>query len=904
MIRAFEIVGARLRVLARWRRFDVEFDEELATHLAEAEDEYRRRGLSDDDARLAAIRDIGGISQTKERYRDGRWGRPFDTVAQDIRYAVRVLRKSPRFTASIVLTLTLAIGATTAIFTVIDALMLRELPVRDPHALVVVGDPAAVHSWSWGTPRTNVFSFPLYRELRDRNRTFSSLFASARLDNLQIAIDGPAEPIDGRLVTGNYFETLGVEPVIGHTFTAQDDRVPGADPYLVISFAYWERRFGRDPSAVGRVVRLKNQRFTIVGVAPPDFFGEVVGDRPQVWAPMMMEPQLMPGRDFLNAVDTHALLLMGRLGRGVTIEQARADVAAVVREALTDTLAGRLSADDRDAMGRGEVTFVAELSEGAHGLSRMRRQFSEPLLLLMGMVTLVLVVTSVNIASLMLARSAARRRELSLRVALGAGPGRLVRQLLTESILLVVVGGVFGLGVASRGAATLVHLASRSASTEPLVLGLDARVLGFTVLVCFVGCVVFGLVPALACLRNTDITAPKRRAGRALVTAQVAIGVAVIMAAALLVRSLGNLQRTDLGFERDELLVATVDLLAGGYRDERAHAITRELLDRLSAIPGVRHVTVSTNGLFKSNDSSHSIRVEGAGSIAPAEVETHRDDVGPDYFSTIGVPIVSGREITSHDFAASARVAVVNETFVDVYFGRGNPLGRRVTIEDSRQPGEPAYEIVGVARDVRDHAIRAAIPPRLYVPLTSGARDNPVALTFEVRTSVRPDRLKQDVRDAIRAASSTLVIDTVTTAHQLVDDTLALPALVARWSLAFGALVLMMICVGIYATMSYRVSSRTTEIAVRLALGAPRSTILWMAAREVALMVTAGIAIGVPIGIAVTRAFDAMLFGVAPADPASVAYAAGAVMLTAGAAAILPARRATRIESTVALRHD
>src|SRR5581483_10815449 len=346
-----------------------------------------------------------------------------------------------------------------------------------------------------------------------------------------------------------------------------------------------------------RVVRLKNQRFTIVGVAPPDFFGEVVGDRPQVWAPMMMEPQLMPGRDFLNAVDTHALLLMGRLGRGVTIEQARADVAAVVRE----------------AMGRGEVTFVAELSEGAHGLSRMRRQFSEPLLLLMGMVTLVLVVTSVNIASLMLARSAARRRELSLRVALGAGPGRLVRQLLTESILLVVVGGVFGLGVASRGAATLVHLASRSASTEPLVLGLDARVLGFTVLVCFVGCVVFGLVPARACLRNTDITAPKRRAGRALVTAQVAIGVAVIMAAALLVRSLGNLQRTDLGFERDELLVATVDLLAGGYRDERAHAITRELLDRLSAIPGVRHVTVSTNGLFKSNDSSHSIRVEGAG---------------------------------------------------------------------------------------------------------------------------------------------------------------------------------------------------------------------------------------------------------------------------------------------------
>jgi len=903
VIQLFSTLTARLAMLLRWRRFDAELDEELATHLAEAADEYRRRGLTAVDARLAATRDFGGVIQTKERYRDARTSRMFDTVAQDFRYAVRVLRKSPGFTVSTVSTLTLAIGATTAIFTVLEALMLRSLPVREPERLVAIGDPAAVHSWSWGTPRTNIFSFPLYRELRDRNGVFSSLLASARVDNLDIAIDGDSEEIDARLVTGNYFETLGVAAVLGRTFTAAEDRVPGGDPYVVISYPYWRRRFAGDPSAIGRTIRLRNYPFTIVGVAPPDFFGEVVGDRPQVWAPMMMEPQLLPGRDFLEAVDTHALLLIGRLAPGVTIDQARGNVAAVVRQALTVTLASRISPDDRDAMHRGEVRFDAEVSEGGRGLSRTRQQFSGPLLLLMGMVLLVMLVACVNVANLMLARSVVRRRELSLRLALGAGAGRIVRQLLTESILLAAAGGVCGLTLANWGAAALVRLGSRSATANPLVLGLDARVLGFTVLVCGLATLICGLAPAPLCLRQEAGVRPARWGGRALVSAQIAFGVAILMAAALFVHSLRNLQTVDLGHRRDRLLVATVDLLAGGYAAGPARPIIRELLDRLSALPGVDRATVSTNGLFKGNDSRQTIRVEGLASPA-RELEGHRDDIGPDYFSTIGAQMITGREITARDFATSAHLAVVNETFARACFGERSPLGQKIFIADVTPAEQPGYEIIGVARDVRDHAVRGGVPPRFYVPLTSTARDAPVALNFEVSTFGRPDVLEEPVRRTIHATAPAWVVDGVKTANGLVDDTLVSQALVARWSLAFGALVIIMICVGTYGIISYRVASRTKEIGVRMALGASPSTIVRIVARDAGVMLMAGTAIGVPIGIVATRLFRAMLFGIGPADPSAVAVAAAAVMVTCSAAAILPARRATRIDSRVALHHE
>ena len=906
----------RIAALFRGRRLDAELDREVATHLAEAADHHRRMGLSEAEATLAAMRDFGGVAYTKEAYRSTRGLPLVDATAQDLRYAVRVLRKSPGFAAAAIATLALGIGANTAIFTVVNALLLRSLPVQDPDRLLVVGNPAFVHSWSTGTPRTDVFSFPLYRELRDGNQVFSSLLAGSRVDNLQITIDGGPEDITGRLVTGNYFETLGVDPFLGRMFTAAEDRAPGADPYAVISFGYWQRRFSADPAVVGRTVRLKNYPFTIVGIAPPGFFGEVVGEQPDVWAPMMMEPALMPGRDFLELSNTQTLVLVGRLKPGVTFGQARANVSVVIRKALTETLASRLSADDRDSVRRGDVTFDVPIASGGRGVSRLRQQFSASLLVLMGIVAVVMVVACVNVANLMLARSAAREREMAVRLALGASRGRIVRQLLTESVLLAMAGGVAGLLLAVWSAEALVQIANRSVATHPLVLLIDGRVLGFTIVICLGAAILFGLAPALECL-GRDVTpslqsgarstagGPRTiRTGRTLVSAQIALGILILMAAGLLVHSLRNLESVDLGYRHDQLLVARVDLLASGYAGPPAHSLTRELLDRLAAIPRVQRVTASSNGLFSGTESSDGIRVEGFTSANQRDLQSNDDEVGPDYFSTIGVPIMRGREITIQDFASGAHVAVINETFATFYFGRRDPLGYRIFVDDSEHPNDPGYEIVGIVRDIRDHDIRTGVPRRFYAPLTSAEFDFPGALNFEIRTAARPEALVETVRNTIKATAPGLVIDDLKVADQLVGDSLTSQVLVARLSLGFGVLVLVLICVGLYGSMSYAVASRTREIGVRVALGASRTTIVRMVARDAILMLAIGVAAGLPMGMWATRLFRRLLFGVGPADPASVAGAAAIILVTSVVAAILPARRASSVDPMLALRHE
>lgn len=907
----------RLAALLRGRRLNAELDQEVAAHLAEAADEYRRRGLSENDARLAALRDFGGVAQTKEAYRDVRGFPWLDALGQDLPYAVRVLRKSPGFTAAAVATLALGIGANSAIFTVIDAVMLRALPVPDPQRLVFVGDEGRVHAWSNGTPRTDVFSFPLYREVRDHNEVFSSLSATARVDDLTIAIDGAPEDITGRMVTGDYFETLGVRPWLGRTFTAAEDRMPGADPYVVVSYAYWQRRFAGDPSVIGRTVRLKHYPFTIIGIAPPEFFGEVVGDRPDIWAPMMMEPELMPGRDFLEKPNTAALIMIGRLKAGVSLAQARAAVAAAIRQALTETLAARLSADDRSAIAKGAVRFDANVASAARGLSRLREDFTVPLLVLMGMVAIVLLVACVNVANLMLARSTVRRREIAVRLALGAAPARIVWQLLTESLALAALGGACGLLVAHWGAVALVRFVGSAGVTPSLDLGVDGHVLGFTALVCLAAALLFGLAPALRLLHvevpaslqdvGTDAraTTATSRAGRVLVSAQVALGVVVVMAAGLLVRSLRNLEGVDLGYHRGQLLIARVDLLPAGYAAGVAeHQMIRQLLDRFSMLPGVRKVTLSSNGLFSRSESADAIRVEGYTPPTPHDRVTYDDQVGPDYFSTIGAPILRGREITEQDFARGARVVVVNDRFARFYFGARDPIGAKIFFEDADHPNDPPYEIVGVARDIQDHDVRAPVERRLYAPLTAGTFDVSGAYNFELLTDGDPKVLTGGVRAAIRALDPRLVLDSIDTADLLVDNALASSRMVATLSLCFGALVVVLICVGLYGSMAYAVVSRTKEIGVRMALGARPGTVIGLVAREAGLTVAAGLAAGLPLGVGVTHLFRAMLFGLGEADPVSMSVAIAVVVLTSAAAATVPARRATRVDPMVALRHE
>ena len=888
-----------------------ELDEEIRSHIQMHADDLERSGLSRAEAERRARIAFGGGERFKEECRDASGISFVESIAQDIRFGLRMLRKNPGFTGVAVLTLALGIGANTAIFSVIDALMLRMLPVRDPQQLVIIGNPIHIHSWSNGTPRLDILSYPLYEQVRNYNKVFSSVLATSHIDSLQIGIEGGAEKVTGRLVTGNYFETLGVEPLLGRTFTGQGDQVPGSDPFVVISYDYWRNRFAGDPSVIGRTVQLNNYPFTIIGVGPPGFSGEVVDDRSDVWVPMMMEPQLLPGRDFLQTPDISTLLLMGRLRAGVTLSQAQENVEAVAKEALTETLSSRLTADDRGAMRT--MKFNVEISDGRRGLSRLREEFSTPLVLLMGLVGVVLIVACVNVANLMLARSATRRREFAIRLALGAEPGRIIRQVLTESMLLAILGGIVGLLMARWGSAALVALASRN-STQALSLGIDWRVLAFSAVVCVIGGLLFGFAPAIQFLKpglDDDLKKGNRgtgvglgRTGRILISSQIALGVLVLMAAGLLVRSLQKLQDVDLGYSRDHLVLARVDLVAGGYKGPQILNETRELLNGLARVPGVRSVTISSNGLFSGDESSDDVRIASFSPSNKADLHTADDEVGPEYFSTIGVPIVAGREINEQDFQAGARVAVVNESFAKFYFANQNPLGQQVYIADSDNPGRPPFEIIGVARDVHDHGVREAVRRRFYAPLSSAAFDDDGAPNIELRAVGNPRALISSVRAGIQALAPRAIIDSVDTGGNLVNDSLRSEVLVAGLSAFFGALVLALVCVGLYGTLSYRVTERTREIGIRMALGAKQQDVLWMVICDVCLMLAAGTLVGIAGGLATTRLFESLLYGVGTADSVSITAAISALLVTSLVSTILPARRAMRVDPMVALRHE
>ena len=499
---------------------------------------------------------------------------------------------------------------------------------------------------------------------------------------------------------------------------------------------------------------------------------------------------------------------------------------------------------------------------------------------------------------------------------MGAGPSRIVRQLLTESMLLAFVGGALGLLLAKWGSAVLVNLAYSGRNTSsPLSLGLDWRVLGFACVVCLTSGMLFGLAPALRVLyaklgrslkegvRDFG-TGPKSRIGHVLAASQIALGVLVLMTAGLLVRSLRNLREADLGYSREHLLLAPVDLLGSGYKGPAIQSATRELLLRFSGLPGVRSVTASSNGLFSGNESSDSVRVEGGAAVNQPDNVTADDEVGPNYFSTIGVPIVLGREITQQDFSAAARVAVVNETFATFYFAGQNPLGHMVHIQDSTLPNQPPYEIIGVARDVRDHSVRDAVRRRLYAPLTSASFDDTGLINFEIRAVGNPEMLINSVRSATRTLNPDLVVGGIKTARELVTDTLISQVLVARLSAFFGALILVLVCVGLYGSMSYKVAARTKEIGLRMALGAPSRGVIWMVMREACMALVIGFALGIPAGIASTRLFQAMLFGISRSDPLSIASTMLVLIAICVTAAIIPVRRATRIDPMVALRYE
>ena len=849
-------------------------------------------------------------------------------LLQDLRYAVRLVARNPAFSLIAVVTLALGIGANTAIFSALDAVLLRSLPVWHPEQLVTLSDPDA-HGSSFGNESgdRSLLTYLEYEHLRDHNEVFSKILAAdSNLPELEITIPNPSsnkgaekQSARVRLVSGDYFATLGVTPAAGRFFTPEVDHTRGGSPIAVISYAFWKQRFGLDPSALGKAIQIRQTSFQIAGATPPGFFGETVGAFPDLWIPMMMQDSVYPGRDLLSpapdVTNQHIWLqVIARLKPGVTPEQAKAGVNVAFKRLIESEIPSSFPENQR----RSYLDQRINLQRAARGSSVLREHFGQPLKILMAMVGLILLIACANVANLLLARGAARQREFAMRLAVGAGRARLIRQLLTESLLLAVSGAAAGLLVAHWADALLLRMVSGAESSAPgigLNLQPDARVLGFTVGVTLVTTILFGLIPSLYSTRlkltpilksaptGASSEAPHRRftAGKILVVTQVAVSVILLVAAGLFVRSLSKLGEVNLGYSGENLLLFRVDASPGGYKGAAIPRFQLDLLARISVIPGLRAATASKDGLFSHSESADPIDVEGYTPKVGEEMHSRMDHIGPGYFSTLGIPVLMGREIEAQDTASSVRAAVINQTFARQFFPNTNPIGKHVR---DTYPGNPAeMVIVGVAADIKYNNLREKTPPRIYAPLANPMWENPAAF-YEARTYADPKAVAAALRRVVQEAAPTLPPIEIHTMSGLIDDSLQTDRFIEQLTSAFSLLALLLAAIGLYGLMAYTVSRCTRDIGIRLALGAAPGNILSNVLRETLFLVLLGIAIGIPTALAGTRLVKNMLFGLGLVDPISVLSAVIILVVTAALAGFLPAWRASQVDPMVALRYE
>ena len=907
------------------RRREAQLQEELEFHLAEEIDERRAGGLPPEEATWAARRDLGNATLVREDARRVWSWVLLEQLAQDARYGLRGMFRSPMFTALAALPLALGIGANTAIFSFMDSILLRSLPVADPASLLVVkwrsrpiadsanGRQFVMRSIDGRTHRdasgltAAIFPFPAFEHLRDASApVLSSLFAHKSAGNVNVIVKGEAELSQGEFVSGDFFRGLAVVPAAGRLIHPDDDH-SGAAPVAVVSAGYGQRRFGNAANAVGQPVLINSVPFTIVGVAPPEFFGVDPASAPDVYLPMRASLLIQPdnARAFLDP-NYYWVEMMGRLEPGVDLAQAQAALAGAFAQWVASTAATDGERANLPAL---------RLEEGASGLDSLRRQYSKPLYVLLTMVGLILAIACANTANLLLARSAARRREMAVRLSLGAGRWRIVRQLLTESILLATLSGVLGILVAVAGMRVLTRLLANGQESFTLHAELNWHVLLVTLALSF-GCgVLFGLAPALRStrpalmpkLRDRSVSGPGARLRvrrvsltQVLVVAQIATSLLLLVAAGLFVRTLANLQSVSLGFNRENVLLFELNAPQSGYPESRVADFYADLRRRLSEVPGVRDVTLSHASLIRAG-RSHPITVNGRPAQGTRVLWT-----GPRFFATMQIPIVRGREITESDRQGSLPVVVVSELFARTSFGEADPIGRRIEVGGSlRVGGQPqVFEIVGVAASARYGGLKGDVPPVVYVPYAQVPRGQLGPMTYAMRTGSDPLRHAGTIRQIVHEADGRVPVTNLKTQTADIDQTINQEIVFARLCSAFAILALAIACVGLYATMAYAVARRTSEIGLRFALGAGRGAVIWMILRDVCVLAAVGLAIGAAAALAVTRLIESFLFQTKPNDPRAVALAAAILLISVLAAGYGPARRASRVDPLTALRHE
>jgi predicted permease len=901
----------RLKYWTQRNKRDESLREEMALHMAERASELRAEGLTEAEARTEARRRFGNFGLKREESREIWMTRRLMELGQDIRYGWRTMAANKAFSALAILSLALGIGANTVIYSFMESILLRSLPVAEPESLALFtwtsrpprdGTKEWVHVMqsasgvAWGGDHgarvSGMFPYGAFETLSEQNPYFSTVFGYFNGHNRNLSIRGKATSASTEFVTGEYFRGLAVSPAAGRLIEREDDRL-GATPVAVISFATSQSRFGGAANAIGQPILVDNTPFTVIGVAPPEFFGVDAAAAPDIYLPARTIP-LVDGSEsarMFSDGNYYWIEMMGRLRPGVTQEQAQAALAPrfhqwVANTAKTDGERAKLPA--------------LVLSPGAGGLGHLRREYSKPLYVLLGMVGLILGLACANIANLLLARAAARRREIAIRLSIGAGRFRVVRQLLTESVMMSALGGALGILLAIWGVQSLTALLANGQENFTLRAELNWRVLGMTTVLSALCGVLFGVAPAIQAtrpdvmpaLKNARASRSNRRAHHALIAVQVAISLLVLFGAGLFVRTLGRLHSVQLGYAREQILLFSLNARQAGHRGEEIATFYETLRQRFESIPGVGGATLSQSSIITAGHARGTMKI-GATTIEGARVMV----AGPKFHTTMQIPILAGREIDERDRFRSTPVTVISERLARTYFGADNPIGRRITFANEKRD----LEIVGVSGNLRYGGLKAESPMTVFI----AADQVPLhGMTFALRTAGDPLRYTKSVQEIVQQADPRLPVTNVVTQAAEIDRTISQEITFAKLSTCFAILALLIACVGIYGTMSYSVARQTGEIGIRMALGAPRGSVMWMVLGRVLLLAGAGLVISAPLALGTSHFLKSLLFGVQPNDPWILALAGLVLLAAAIIAGYAPARRASRIDPIVALRHE
>jgi macrolide transport system ATP-binding/permease protein len=906
----------KLDWLARRRQKEKELREELQFHLDEEGGEQQAEGLTEQEARWVARRDFGNVARVQEDTRVA-WGwMMLEQLSQDLRYAFRTIAANRLFSVLAILSLALGIGANTAIYSFMDSILLRSLPVPDPESLVLLnwhtqprspfrGPPPVVQGLEgpiYTDPKlgtvSGVFPFPAF-ELFQKNTAVSSVFAYCQAGQRSLTIQGQADIASGEYVSGNYFQDLNVAPATGRLIVSDDDR-PGAPAVAVLSYAFSQRRFGGPGGAAGQSVLINNIPFVVVGVTPPEFFGVDPAAAPDFYVPMHANASPASGGSSAPAtiyLDSHLywVEIMGRLHPGISLPQARAALAPLFQQWVASTASNYRERANLPAL---------VVKEGAGGLESLRRQYSKPLYVLMALVGPMLAIACGNVASLLLARGASRRREMAIRLSVGAGRLRVVRQLLTESVLLASIGGVLGVLLAIWGIRFLTLLLANGRTNFTLHASLNWHVLAVAAGLSLLTGALFGLAPALESTRVDVLSAMKEiqagrptglRLRRVLVVGQIAVSLLMLVAAGLFIRTLTNLQSIELGFNRENLLLFQMNARQAGHKDPEIAAFYADLQKRFSAIPGVRGASLSRSSLIEAGMATR-IGLPGAPPHPTVVLP-----VGPAFFKTMQIPLLAGREINEQEQPGSLAVAVVNETFAEANFGNRNPIGQHIAIWNRGTSREA--QVVGVSRNARDGGVKQSFRPVVYVPYNQGGLPLD-KIVYALRTAGDPLSYVNTVREIVHRADAHVPLSKIQTEAAEIDQTINQEIVFAKLCTAFAILALVIACVGLYGTISYDVARRTGEIGIRMALGAQRGRVVRMVLREGLRLAAGGLAIGMATALGASKFVGSFLYGMKPNDPLTLILAVTTLLAAALLAGYLPAHKASRIDPMTALRHE